>query len=66
MPRSTKRVRAAIALGDLVASALGDDRRRELRAAGAAMSMDEAVSFALEHIDPKYSANPLIHWAGEQ
>jgi predicted ATPase/class 3 adenylate cyclase len=39
--------------GDLVAAALGDDRRRELRAAGAAMSLDEAISYALANIDSK-------------
>jgi hypothetical protein len=39
--------------GDLVAAALGDDRRRALRAEGAAMSMDEANTFALANIDPK-------------
>ena len=38
---------------DLVAVALGDDRRRELRAAGAAMSMDEAASYAIANIDSK-------------
>jgi hypothetical protein len=39
--------------GDLVTAALGEERRRELRGKGAAMSMDEAISFALDHIDPK-------------
>jgi predicted ATPase/class 3 adenylate cyclase len=38
---------------DLVAAALGDDRRRELRAAGAAMSMDEAAFYAIANIDSK-------------
>jgi predicted ATPase len=36
--------------GDLVTAALGDERRRELRATGAAMSMDEAVSAAVANI----------------
>ena len=38
--------------GELVAAALGEDRQRELRIAGA-MTMDEAVSYALANIDPK-------------
>jgi hypothetical protein len=42
--------------GELVTAALGDDRRRELRVAGAAMTIDEAISYALDHIDPKYAA----------
>ncbi len=37
----------------IVAAALGDQRRRELRTTGAAMSTDEAVSYALANIDPK-------------
>jgi predicted ATPase len=45
--------------GDLVAGALGDERRRELRAEGAAMSMDEAVSYALANIDPKLISGPV-------
>ena len=45
--------------GDLVAAALGDDRRRELRAEGAAMSMDEAISYALANIDPKLLTGPI-------
>ena len=40
--------------GDIVAAALGDQRRQELRAHGAAMSMDEAISYALTNIDPKF------------
>ena len=39
--------------GDIVAAALGDERRRELRTEGAAMSMDEAITYALANIDPK-------------
>jgi hypothetical protein len=39
--------------GELVAAALGDQRRRELRSIGAAMSMDEASSYALANIDPR-------------
>jgi tetratricopeptide (TPR) repeat protein len=45
--------------GDLVAAALGDERRRELRAAGAAMGMDEAISYALANIDPKLVTRPV-------
>src|SRR5262249_4290546 len=37
--------------GDIVAAALGDERRRELRTEGAAMSTDEAISYALANID---------------
>jgi predicted ATPase/class 3 adenylate cyclase len=46
--------------GDIVAAALGDGRRRELRAQGAAMSMDEAMSFALANIDPKLFTGPIL------
>jgi predicted ATPase/class 3 adenylate cyclase len=45
--------------GDLVAAALGDERRRELRATGAAMSIDEAISFALGNIDQKLLTGPI-------
>lgn len=38
---------------DLVSAALGDDRRRELRTAGAAMGMDEAVAYAIAYVDPE-------------
>ena len=44
--------------GEIVASALGNERQRELRATGAAMSMDEAVSDALANIDPKLTTGP--------
>jgi predicted ATPase/class 3 adenylate cyclase len=47
--------------GDLVAAALGDQRQRELRTAGAAMSMDEAISYALANIDPKLLTGPVTH-----
>jgi tetratricopeptide (TPR) repeat protein len=39
--------------GDLVAAALGNERLRELRVHGAAMSMDEAIAYALAQVDPK-------------
>jgi predicted ATPase/class 3 adenylate cyclase len=45
--------------GDLVATALGEERQRELRTEGAAMSMDEAVSYALANIDPKLITGPV-------
>jgi predicted ATPase/class 3 adenylate cyclase len=45
--------------GDLVAAVLGDQRQRELRTAGAAMSMDEAISYALANIDPKFLTGPI-------
>jgi hypothetical protein len=37
--------------GELVAAALGHDKRGALRAAGAAMTTDEAISYALASID---------------
>ena len=46
--------------GDLVAAAVGDDRARELRRTGAAMGLDEAVSYALAHIDPKLLTGPIV------
>jgi hypothetical protein len=45
--------------GDLAAAALGDEKRRELRIMGAPMSMDEAVSYALAHINPAILTGPL-------
>jgi predicted ATPase len=45
--------------GDLVAAALGDDRRHELRTIGAAMTNDEAISYALANIDPKLLTGPI-------
>jgi hypothetical protein len=45
--------------GGIVAAALGDERRRALRAEGAAMSMDDAISYALSHIDPKLLTGPI-------
>ena len=45
--------------GDIVTTALGDLRRRELRTAGTAMSMDEAISYALANIDPKILTSPV-------
>jgi hypothetical protein len=45
--------------GDLVAAVLGDERRRQLRARGAAMTLDEAVSYALSNIDPRLLAEPI-------
>jgi predicted ATPase/class 3 adenylate cyclase len=45
--------------GDIVAAALGEERRQQLRAEGATMSMDEAVSYALANIDPKLLTGPV-------
>ena len=45
--------------GDIVAAALGDERRRELRTEGAAMSMDEAITYALANIDPNLLTGPI-------
>jgi predicted ATPase/class 3 adenylate cyclase len=45
--------------GEIVASALGKERQRECRDTGAAMSMDEAVSYALANVDPKLLVGPI-------
>ncbi|MGZ5377487.1 MAG: hypothetical protein ACXWD8_05520 [Mycobacterium sp.] len=45
--------------GELVAAALGEERRQQLRTEGAAMNMDEAVVYALSNIDPKVLSNPI-------
>jgi predicted ATPase/class 3 adenylate cyclase/DNA-binding CsgD family transcriptional regulator len=45
--------------GDTVANALGAERRQELRVAGAAMTMDEAISYALASVDPKLLTGPI-------
>ncbi len=45
--------------GDLVTVALGDERRQQLRGQGAAMTLDEAVSYALSNIDPKLLTGPI-------
>ena len=45
--------------GDIVAAALGEERRQRLREEGAAMTMEEAVSFALANIDPKLLTGPI-------
>ncbi len=37
----------------------GLPRRRALRAEGGAMSMDEAISYALANIDPKLLTGPI-------
>ncbi|WP_264073185.1 hypothetical protein, partial [Mycolicibacter minnesotensis] len=46
-------LRALREAGDLVAAALGDAKRQELRRAGAAMTTDEAISFALATAEQK-------------
>jgi hypothetical protein len=45
--------------GELVAAALGEERRQQLRQEGAAMTMDEAASYALANIDPKLLTGPI-------
>ncbi len=45
--------------GDLVAAALGEERDASSAAEGAAMSMDEAMSYALANIDPKLLTGPI-------
>ena len=45
---------------DIVSRQLGDEKRRELTASGAAMSMDEAVSYALANIDPRLLNGPVV------
>jgi hypothetical protein len=44
---------------ELVSAAIGKDRSGELRAGGAAMTMDDAVSYALAHINPKLLTGPI-------
>ena len=57
---------AARDVGDIVAAALGDERARELRAdREAAMSMDEAVYYALANIDPASSPVRSLASTGE-
>lgn len=40
-------------------AALGDEARRTLRDQGAAMTMGEAVSYALANVDPKLLTGPI-------
>ena len=44
----------------IVSAALGAEKRRELASAGAAMSMDEAITCALANIDPKLLTGPVV------
>jgi hypothetical protein len=44
---------------ELLVAAVGEERARELRRTGAAMGLDEAVSFALANIDPKLLTGPI-------
>ncbi len=44
---------------DVVAAALGDERLRDLRTVGKAMTMDEAITYALAHIDPGFQIGPI-------
>jgi predicted ATPase/class 3 adenylate cyclase len=45
--------------GDMVSAVLGDEARRVLRNQGAAMTMDEAVSYALANVDPRLLTGPI-------
>ena len=45
--------------GDIVAAALGEERRQQLRVEGAAMALDEAVTYALANIDPQLLTGPI-------
>jgi hypothetical protein len=45
--------------GGLVTAAFGEERRQRLREEGAAMTMEEAVSYALANIDPKLLTGPI-------
>jgi hypothetical protein len=58
-PNSNFVLNALRETGGLVAAALGDERRRELRTQGAAMSIDEAISYALANVDPKLLTGPV-------
>jgi len=46
--------------GDIVTAALGEESRQRLRAEGAAMTVDEAVSYALANIDPSILTGPIL------
>jgi hypothetical protein len=50
--------------GDLVSAAMGDERRRQLRIQGAAMTTDEAVSYALANIEPELLTAPIVQRGG--
>jgi hypothetical protein len=45
--------------GDIVGAALGEERRQRLREEGAALTMDEAVTYALANIDAKLLTGPI-------
>jgi hypothetical protein len=45
--------------GAITAATLASDHRRELRAKGAAMTTDEAIAYALNHIDPRFLTGPI-------
>ena len=53
----SRRLREA---GDIVTTALGEERRQRLREEGAAMTLDEGVSYALANIDPKLLTGPIL------
>ena len=45
--------------GDIITAALGEERRQRLRTEGAALTMDEAVSYALANIDAELLTGPI-------
>jgi hypothetical protein len=63
-PRVNYLLKALREAGDIVTAALGEERRQQLRAEGAATTLDEAVSYALANIDPKLLTGPIasIDW----
>ncbi len=60
-PRTNFILAALQETGEIISAALGDERRRELRTQGAAMSMDEAISYAVANIDPKLLTGPIAN-----
>jgi hypothetical protein len=63
-PRVNYLLKALREAGDIVTAALGEERRQQQRAEGAATTLDEAVSYALANIDPKLLTGPIasIDW----
>jgi hypothetical protein len=58
-PNTNFLLAALRATGEMVSAVLGDEARRALRDKGAAMTMDEAVSYALANVDPKLLTGPI-------
>jgi hypothetical protein len=46
--------------GAIVAASLGDPIARDLRETGEAMSVDDAVSYALANVDPRLLTGPVL------